>query len=479
MTTRELTATQARDELKRRKCLAGAPAPLVLQNDDDPMLFDVVPRSVAAAAEDTVKPPDSVLGRGPQRKQLSPYPHVTSFTSATTPTIRTWIVTTLRPALLLVSSPLTNAQRGAVPAAIRALDAFFAAHAHDLAAFLASVPRRVASRPFMSHLCPFAQLVAVTKRLYVQFLGVVGKIEELRVLAECNRAPVRIGSRAFRKRLRGVWGVFHRSLMPSIVYVRAWLDFFGVRLHGEQWGPLLWTNAWAFYVERVLIGVNERRRTATDRRQALQPRVPEDARLVLDPDRLHAFLADRLRAPLPAARRDSIARDPWDFVHERPTMPGPAPEFTRTSSTEGWATHLERLPVRWRGWLGTAPAPVTQARFKLRQYNIDEHRRLVVTRGADERQAAMFRDSGVCLAPGNNNRRQAPAAATLAIAPFFIEPPAISVVANIAFGGDDDNGPLAQIRAIAAPSSSSSSSSAGVSIAVGPPRLDRLRRHLQ
>jgi hypothetical protein len=291
-TTRELTADEARDEVNRRKCTAGAPFPLVVQNDDDPVLFDVVPRQPAAVAasdagDNTNKPPDSVLGRGPQRKQLSPYPHVASFTSATAPTIRTWIATTLRPALLSVSAPLTNAQRGGVPAAVRALDTFFATHTHDLAAFLASVPRRVASPPFASHLCPFAQMVAVTKRLYVQFLGVVGKIEELRVLAECNRAPVRIGSRVFRKRLRGVWGVFHRSLMPAIVYVRAWLDFFGVRLHGEQWGPLLWANVWAYYVERVLVSVNERRQTAPDRRQALQPRVPEDARLVLDPDRLH------------------------------------------------------------------------------------------------------------------------------------------------------------------------------------------------
>lgn len=422
--------------------------------------FDVVPKvTVGARVEDPDDLPDVVYGKGKQLKTLSPYAQVFSWLRTNNwnlrddqPNVLEWVNGELRQGLGGVR--MTTTQRNGLPGSLRRFsvtlgksaglqDAFslFTEYlkTNGLLTGVGSLLPEGTGQAFRNHLCPFAQCVKVTKFLYVQVFIMQSKIKEVESLAQCN--PPSVDEREFLKRLRGVWGLFHRLCMPAIIYLRAWMEYFGVRLHGSPYGPLFFYNLWAWYVRNALKDVVRKRRKSEDVRKRLQDTSIVDFALILDPTALQSHLQQKLVA----AAGEQRAEDVWDPSINRPNMPGPPPEFTSTLSLQsGWTPYLESLPQQWKRWLGTSPARSTRQPYRYRQYNL-VNGRLRITRGDDPVQAVMFRDSGLCLVDVPARRRpiRPPRLRPIALTLFR---PAVNaqqqnIVEEIALGGIQQQNP--------------------------------------
>jgi hypothetical protein len=293
-------------------------------------------------------------------------------------------------------------------------------------------------RAFDSQLCPFAQCIKVTKNLYVQVLVIKAKIHEVSNRVDCDGAD--FPSQDFIKRTHGIWGVFHRTCMPAIVYVRAWMEYFGLRLFGAPFGPLFFLNLWAYYVRNVLLGLDEkrRRRAVTDARTYLQQTAVTDFTLVLDPEALYRMIRREMRAAMPA-NQQALAGDPWDRTAQLPFMPGPPPEYTINHVLDqGWDTYLGALPQRWRNWLGTKQAR-NDRRHRYKQFTLDPvTNRVATSKGDDIEHSTMFRESGVCIVNRPARRTHYNPRAQRAVPPFLFSPPLLNLqmqqVQNIAMG---------------------------------------------
>lgn len=221
------------------------------------------------------------------------------------------------------------------------------------------------------------------------------KMEEVKTYARCN--PTQLNTPQFLKRVRGVWGMFHRQCMPAIVYIRAWCEYFGFRFHGSPFGPLFWYNLWGFYVHNALVDIFRRRQNAADARQRVQKPDLVDFRTILDPVSLHDFVRRGLYDAMPARRKNKAA-DGWDHARQRPIMPGPPPEMTSTAllQGDGWGAYFATLPAQWRQWLGTNVVAGKSYRYKQFAYNEDTEQ-LTTSSGNDAEAAVQFRFGSECL----------------------------------------------------------------------------------
>lgn len=438
-----------------------------------PDSFDIVPRVQGGIREHPPRPnnlPAILSTKGRLRKQLSPHAQLYSWLRTNNWDLRRTrvgisnVLAWMRPegelqlGLLAAGNPLTPAQRNVLAASLKRFRTSFAKSVGRQKAFelftgqlenefklggVASLLPNPSKKAFASHLCEFAQIIKITKSLYVQVLVMKAKLKEIASLVECNKAGV-VGSRDFLKRLRGIWGLFHRTCMPAIIYIRAWLEYMGLRMHGTPTGPLFMFNLWAYYVRNALYDVSEKRRIMAERdaRSYIQETTVTDFRLILDPDRLHKLIDDTLKGAMPA-RRKNLAKDVWDPKRERPIMPGPPPEFTREMALEnGWDAYLESLPKNWQQWLGTDPARGTGKKHRYRQYELNEETgRLEVSKGDDVEKSVMFRFGGQCLVDkprGARRRHQGPPPQKSIPLYFFKESDnigAAQIVQQIAMGG--------------------------------------------
>lgn len=389
--------------------------------------FDIVPK-VAPPPEPRAGPPRLAIPEFAyvsgcrQRKMLSPYAQLYSWLRTNNwdarrkdgPNVLAW-AETLAERVLAAGGVATwsAAQRRVFPASVRRFvstvlrpsagrnDAFaeftrWLGTSGTLAGAGSLLPAP-STRAFSSQLCPMAQLIKVTKTLYVRVLAVSSRIKALRTLAEkCPTAQ--LGTPEHLKKLRGVWGMFHRQCLPLMVYARAWCEYFGLRLHGSPYGPLIWWNLWHWYVGNALRDIaNRRQNDPDDARKRMQKTAIVNSQLVLEPPVLHAFIRRELARPLPRARK-ALASDPWKPERQRPTMPGPPPEFSRVAYLQpaSWDTYfVQELPAQWHEWLGTNT--VGGKGFRYRQYALaPNQKQLRTSNGADPEKAVMFRFVGEC-----------------------------------------------------------------------------------
>jgi len=458
------TETQIKADLSRIKCDDETWSAVRVVPAAAPNRFNIVPRVLDNDGETLDIPDDAPLTKGRLRKRLSAHAQVFSWLRANdwdmrrprggVPNILAWAREEFRVGLLAPGHGMSAAQVRGLPPSLRRFRTTLTrsvGHSDAFAKFttwintvglmggVGSLLPAPSTLAFASHLCAFAQLVKITKTLYVQVLVMKAKMNEIRTIAVCNKPGV-VGSQPFLKRLRGIWGLFHHTCMPAIVYIRAWTEYFGLRLHGTPYGPLFWLNLWAYYVRNALLAVeDERRRKAVkDARKliTLEQISVRDFREVLDAVTLHTLIRTSLRAPLSAARK-ALADDMWVAEQERPAMPGPPPEYTREFSLEnGWGAYLESLPENWRVWLGTHEAG---ARYRQYEHNEEAHR-LSTGVGTDVEKSVMFRfGGGACLVPRPARRSYLNPPAQRAVRPYLYREPglvdAAHAVQMIAEGG--------------------------------------------
>jgi hypothetical protein len=422
------TSAQVADDLKRLKCdKEKRPWNSVRVVREGPEHYNIVERVLRGGHANTTNVPASQRQRGRLRKQLSPHAQLYSWLRTNdwdlrngrvgTPNLHVWLRPNgeLRNGLVAAGHPLTAGQVRLLNQSLTrfrrsllesvGLERAFVLFTELLerrfrVGGVGSLLPRPSTRAFASHLCEFAQLIKVTKSLYVQVLVMKAKMKELATLMQCKNPVTVANGREFRKRLRGVWGVFHRTCMPALVYIRAWSEYLGLAMHGTPFGPVFFFNLWAYYVRNALSDIAAKRRQRAlkqDARKLLQDTTLRDFRLILDPDALYAMLDSELHAPLPASRK-SVGDDPWAAGDNIPLMPGPPPEYAIEGSlADGWDDYINTLPDKWQQWLGTKAVTVddTERHYRYRQYELDaDTRRLTMTRGDDVEKSVMFRFDG-------------------------------------------------------------------------------------
>lgn len=439
--TSSRTKTQVKAALEKQKCDGKKwRAVRVQRSAANPRRFDIIPRVVPPPDDDDIVeiPAAAPRTKGRLRKQLSAHAQVISWlrtndwgvvrARAGVPNVLFWLRQELQTSLLLPENKqLTASQRRALPASLRRFRSTLSqsvGHADAVALFLAyistsglmggvgSLLPKPSTRAFASPLPAFAQLVKITKNLYCQLLVMRAKMKEVAALAKCGKYV----GKDFLKRLRGVWGLFHRVCMPAIVYVRAWCEYFGLRLHGTPYGPLFWLNLWAYYVRNALFDVAATRQARDkDLRHAIEgdDTMITDFTLVLDATALHKYIDKHLHAPLPKKAKQ-LADDHWQAENEYMFMPGPPPEYSRKFSLQtGWKLFIDDLPVAWRTWLGTKGTP------RYMQYELVDGR-LTTGHGTDVEKSVMFRfdgDDAIVHRPPRRRFLEPPT--QLAIAPFL------------------------------------------------------------
>ncbi len=209
-----------------------------------------------------------------------------------------------------------------------------------------------------------------------------------------------------------MWGVFHRTYMPSFVFVRGWLEYFGLRLFGPPFGPLFFWNLWAYFIRNSLRLIDDRRRQK-NLRIHLQDKMVS-FRHILDPDHLRRLIVKHMRKALPQEHRN-LAKDVWDPTLEKPHMPGPPPEFTiEAALPTGWEPYIATLPEQWRKWLGNKKP-------RYRQYSTNQATgRMAVSKGNAVVESVMFSQQCLVKRPASRHPQQPPVATC--ITPFLFTP---------------------------------------------------------
>lgn len=311
---------------------------------------------------------DGVRAVGKPRQELSAHAQIASFLRtidftmqkqrAGIPSVHIWLQRELLPGLLAQSpSKLSRAHATALKPSLRRFRAtLHRVQETNYGGFVSWLERTgkmggvgsliSATKAYTNHVYAFAQLIKVTKHLYVNALVVLAKIAEVVTLGQC--ATTDKTSREYIKRVRGIYGVFHRRLVPQIVYARAWLEYFGLRLHGTPFGPLLWYNFWIYYLQCALHDIQQRRFSSRDARKRLQNTIVTDASLLLDPTRMHQYIVKALRP--------TTVTDSFSASTTVPFMPGPPPEYSIAASLVpdgGWDAYT---PTSYKKLMGTKPA---------------------------------------------------------------------------------------------------------------------------